>query len=142
MTEPKPKTVSIWLRPELDAAMALRGDNRSQTMAQDLGRLYALYDRALREIDLTENEAMLIVDALNGVLIGADAGALLWANIADSIRLDGLDEKWSVDGPALVEKLQAMTATQAMAVLDAAERFWQQPEKDAGPWVRECFRIK
>lgn len=142
MTEPKPKTVSIWLRPELDAAMALRGDNRSQTMAQDLGRLYALYDRALREIDLTENEAMLIVDALNGVLIGADAGALLWANIEDSIRLDGLDEKWSVDGPALVEKLQAMTATQAMAVLDAAERFWQQPEKDAAPWVRECFRIK
>ncbi|MFY9604024.1 MAG: hypothetical protein WAR00_05190, partial [bacterium] len=37
----------------------------------------------------------------------------------------GLDKKWQVDGKALVKKLKALSHVQALALVDAAERFWQ-----------------
>ncbi len=37
-----------------------------------------------------------------------------------------VDEKWEVDGKALVEKLRGLSDTQALALIDAAERFWNE----------------
>lgn len=134
---------SIRLREAVAAEVEARGESRNQTINRDLDRLYALYKRALREVDLSTKEAMLIVDSLNGTMfIDPLSATLLWANIEDSIRLDGLDAKWEVDGAALVTKLRGLTSIQAMAVVDAAERFWADPEKDIEPWVRECFGIR
>jgi len=121
----EPRTVSIYLRPALETEIEARGDNRNHVIHRDLERLYTLYRLALREMKLTLPEAWFIVDMLNGSLVDAYSAGTLWASAEDACALDGLDKKWQVDGKAFVEKLKALSPVQALALVDAAERFWQ-----------------
>ena len=123
------KTVGIYLRPETEKELAARGENRSHIIARDLDRFYNLCRRAIREVPLSEKEACLIVDSLNGTVLDANTAQSLWFSIEDSINLDGLADKWGVDGASLVEKLKELNAFQAMAIADAAERFWQMSDR-------------
>lgn len=120
-----------------------RGEARSTIITRDLDRLYTLYRRALKRTGLTIDEACLITDALNGSLMTADTAHLLWASIEDAIKYEGLQEKWGVDGKALVEKLRcSLNEIQTMAVIDAAERFWNNEkyrDQDMKIGVAECF---
>ncbi len=140
----KAKNVGLYLRPETERELVLRGENRSHIIARDLDRLYTLYRRAIREVPLTEKEACLIVDSLNGTVLDANTAQLLWANIEDSVKLEGLADKWEVDGPVLVEKFKGLSAFQAMALADAAERFWEMADggkMDVEKGVRKVFNI-
>src|SRR5690606_30197063 len=101
-----------------------RGKARSTVITRDLDRLYTLYRRALRRANLSLDEACLITDALNGSSVTTDTAYMLWAAIENSIKYEGLQEKWKVDGKALVEKLLSLNEIQSLAVIDAAERFW------------------
>jgi len=121
----EPRSVSIYLRPVLEAEIEARGDNRNHIIHRDLERLYTLYRLALREVKLTLPECWFLVDMLNGSLMDANTAGLLWASAEDACALDGLDKKWQVDGKAFVEKLKALSPVQALALADAAERFWQ-----------------
>jgi len=107
--------------PEIDA----RGESRSGVISRDLLRLYTLYRRGLREVRLTTNEACLLVDTLNDAIMDANTAPLLWQQVEDACRIDRLDEKWQVDGKALIEKLKNLDALHCLALVDAAERFWQ-----------------
>lgn len=100
----------------------------TQIAARDLDRYYTLLQRAMPKF--SEPEASLIVDALNGTLSEPHTAHLLWAEIDDAIQLDQLDKKWGVDGPALVQRLRSLSPFEAMAVVDAAERFWLSPNED------------
>ncbi len=137
------KRKSIYMQPEVEAAILQRGDNRSFTINRDLDRLYDLYRRAIQETSLPLAEASLLVDCLNGSLMDARGAGMLWANVQDGIKFDGLDEKWQVDGKALVEKLRGLTQVQCLALVDAAERFWALPAGERGieDGVRKCFNI-
>lgn len=74
---------------------------------------------------LTVAEWKLCADSLNGVWMQeASMLGMTWGGIADSIRLDRLDQKWEVDGPALVRKLQALSYAETIALVDLVERFW------------------
>ncbi len=132
----------IWLRDDLAAEIAARGTNRSGTISRDLERLYTLYQRNLPR-DLTIQEACLIVDVLNGTLMDANSAGLLYAEVEDGCNLEGLAEKWGIDGPALVGKLK-VNDIQALAIIDAAERFWSTPDdqRSIPETVREVFRFK
>ena len=133
-------SVSIY-QPLIDQ-IEERGEARSTIISRDLERLYTLYQRALRRVDLTIDEACLVVDALNSSLMTADTAHLLWAGIEDAIQHENLAEKWGVDGQALVEKLRSLNEVQSMAVIDAAERFWSQQkyrDQDMREAVAECF---
>jgi len=121
---------SVSLRPSVIEQIDTRGDARSTIINRDLERLYTLYRRALAQVNLSVDEACLIVDALNGSIIDANSARLLWASIEDACKLDGLDAKWNVDGQQLVQKLQQLNELQCMAVADAAERFWFGPDRD------------
>ncbi len=121
----EPRTVSIYLRPALETELEARGDNRNHIIHRDLERLYTLYRLALRDVKLTLPEAWFIVDMLNGTIMDANIAGLLWASAEDACALDGLDKKWQVDGKAFVKKLKKLSDTQALALVDAAERFWQ-----------------
>ena len=126
MKKKEPRTVSIYLRPELEAEIEARGSNRNHIIHRDLERLYTLYRLALREVKLTLSEAWFIVDMLNGTIMDANTAGLLWASAEDACALDGLDKKWQVDGKAFVKKLKKLSDTQALALVDATERFWQE----------------
>lgn len=51
----------------------------------------------------------------------------LEAAVQDGIALEGLDEKWSVDGHTLLTKLRGLNYAQTVALLDALERWWGGP---------------
>lgn len=117
-------TIDAALLPELDA----RGDERSGVIRADLCRYYRLLAEArtrLREL-LTPAELSAIVDIQNGhwyqELLYADE---IWANVEDGCRLEGLAEKWHIDGPALVEKLKQLPLLEVHALADATQQFWQ-----------------
>lgn len=140
------KSVSVNLQPEILDALAERGQ-RAPTINRDLERLYTLYERALRRVSLTVDEACLIVDALNSSLYDARTAGLLPAGIQDAIQLEGLAEKWNVDGDALVKKLSSLDELACLAIIDAAERFWfgekyRKENMDIREAVKEIFGVK
>ena len=137
------KSVSVNLQPEILDALAERGQ-RAPTINRDLGRLYALYERALRRVNLTLDEACLITDAMNGTLHDIRSGIRFWIGVQDAIELDGLDRKWGVDGKVLIEKLSQLDELSCMAIVDAAERYWSGEKyrnMDIREAVAECFGI-
>lgn len=118
--------LSVRLPDDFMAELEKRGD-RATVIRETLERHFSLLARArpsLREA-LTPDEISLIADAGNGVLYEAWSIPHLSAGVADSIALDGLDAKWGVDGPALVEKLRRLDAAQTFALADAVERYWK-----------------
>ncbi len=127
------QVVSFRVPQELEKEIIARG-NPSEVIRRDLERLYTLYRRALRRINLTPEEMKLIADSLNGLngtIMDASTAPMLWAQVEDAIKLDRLDQKWGVNGRELVEKLRELTDIEALAVVDAAERFWTDPDRDA-----------
>jgi len=102
------------------------GDTLGSVAKRDLERYYHALALALRSVDLTEGEALLISDASNGTLWQHHSMSLLWAEVDDACALEHLDRKWSVDRSALVGKLRQLTLIQTFAICDAAERFWNR----------------
>lgn len=118
----------------VEAQLEARAGERSSPglIAQrDLQRYYWLLEASLPS--LSEAEWKLINDACDGVIYDTTSARLLWAGIDDAIRLDGLADKWQVDGPVLVNKLRNLSAAQVLAVIDQAERFWAGSIKGAEP---------
>ena len=137
------RKTSIYLREELEEKLKVRGKETSSLINRDLERLYSLYQRSLRQVQLTPAEACLIVDSQNGTLHDARSAPMLWGGIEDSINLDGLAEKWEIDGPALVEKLKQLNDLQCMSIIDAAERFWEEcPQGNIREDVKRFFVIR
>ncbi len=114
----------------------------SMVARRDLERYYALLERELAQLHLSEGEALLLCDAGNGLLSEPQTMQLLWAQVDDAIRLEGLDRKWDVDGPALVAQLRALTPGQAFAVTDAIERFWTSADADSRDTVRAVGLVR
>jgi hypothetical protein len=136
--------VSFYLRDELNAQIKARG-GLTEIIHRDLDRLYSIYDRSLREVSLSLSEAMLIIDAVNGSLYDVTSAHLLWAGVEDAIKLDKLDQKWSVDGQALVNKLRDLNTIHSLAIIDAAERVWHAvsngDNRDFKEVVKETFGV-
>jgi hypothetical protein len=123
---------SIWVGEALERALAERVEE-GRAMRSTSGVINSIADRYGEVVrrsmpSLSQNEWMLIFDSLNGVILSDSAQSVagLWGGIEDSIRLDGLDEKWQVNGPALVDRLRALSYPEQVAIADTAERFWAQ----------------
>lgn len=115
---------AIYLPGHILAELKARGweANRSGTITRDLERLYTLYQRALRRVRLTVDEAVAVCAVINGASYDATTAPLLWAAIEDADRLEGLGDAHGIDARALAAKLRALGDLEAMAVVDAAER--------------------
>lgn len=102
----------------------------------DLGRYRALVraaqTRLADERMFTAAEGTLILDALNGTLLGDRPETLVWS-VEDAMRLDGLAEKWGVDADGLAKKLNSLTPLALHAVADRAETFWASVGSEDGP---------
>lgn len=92
--------------------------------------LYLLRDSLARLKNVfTLEEAQMIFASSNGTLWEVHTAPLLWANVEDSHRYDGTGDEWGVDVPVLVEKLKGLNHLQCMALVDAIQRWYAQPEK-------------
>jgi hypothetical protein len=130
------KTHSFTLEPGLVARLKSRitKGSRSELLSRMLLEYMDALDDGLRQAQgkLTKSEASAILDVQNGTVtqpIGMWLGDALALQIHDSIP-DGIAEKWGIDAPALVAKLQAMTQIETWALLDWAARFWTGDIKD------------
>src|SRR5260370_41463197 len=70
-------------------------------------------------------EALLMADALNGVILDAWTKHLLWLSIEDAIRTGGLDRKWGVGGAALVERLRSLTPVEQGMIAYRIQQVWE-----------------
>ncbi len=134
---------SISINPGIESKLSARGDNLSGTINRDLERYYALLDRALHSVPLTEQEAWFLLDLLNGTFCDVSTAEMLWAEAQDGIEFESMDQKWAVDGAELVKKLQGLNALQALALVDAVERFWERHNFESvdNSIVRKYFSI-
>lgn len=114
-----------------------RFDFASSGVEEILNRYKELIAIEKRNLGLTKNEAMLIVDSLNATIKDMMVIHGLEYNIEDGIHYEGLDEKWEVDGKALVEKLKSMNNLQRLAILDGVEYYWQNSQMDSDELLRK-----
>lgn len=102
--------------------------NRSAEISMALNNWYTTMMQLKINMDLmfSDEEKGLIIDATNGVYVGDMFNAtLIWANVDDSIDMDGLDEKWNVDDPkALVDKLRKLSPAHCWALVEAIRDWW------------------
>jgi hypothetical protein len=104
----------------------------SAIASRDLARYYDTIARSLATLTFSEAEASAICDALNGTMLDSpDTYRFAWAEIADADRLNGLGEKWGVDGQALAARVRALHPAELVALVDAVDRFWTITTHDA-----------
>jgi hypothetical protein len=117
---------------KLKAALLQRGENTSAVGLRDLKRYYALLNYHLLELSLTLGEANLICEALKDYWFEDDSeqARAIWKRVNDAIQRDHLDQKWSVNDKAFIDKLQALTHLQAVALVDAVERYWVREQSN------------
>lgn len=125
----------VWFGPQLQRLVDERAD-RDAGMRSASGVINAVADRYLEIVRrslpvLSVGEWCLIFDSLNGVWHQDHAALYVGAlthGITDSIALDRLDQKWEVDGAALLRTLEQCSFCGRVAIVDAAERFWTTPD--------------
>lgn len=77
--------------------------------------------------ELTEPEWNACRDALNGVwLRDTDMLRMVWAEIADADKINGLGAKWEVDAQALSQRIRDMTPAETVALVEAVEAWWAE----------------
>lgn len=138
------KTITtILLTDELIAATRLRG-TRSEIVRRDLSRYYGLLARAKQELQpmFSVDELSLIAEALNGSLLTDERiGHDLLADVSDAVRLNGLAEKWNVNGPALIAKVRELRDdARGYALVDAVEIWWRRVGDGEGVTVEDILR--
>lgn len=98
-------------------------------------------DREIRGV-FTPAEWKYLADSLNGTMAVGDfryIPSALVANVEDSAKYDGLDEKWGVDISALVAKINGLSCSSADAIFRRVEAFWDEcwrnPDTDIDKWA-------
>lgn len=85
----------------------------------------------------TPAEWMLMAGSLNGTIATSDFRcypSALAANIEDSDKFDNMGEKWGVNIPRLIDKINRLTAAQVDAVFTRIEEFWNDENRDLNSW--------
>lgn len=116
---------------------------RSMAINRSLDRYFDLLTRTRRELRqlLNDKEMGLILDALNGTAFFDTFGIyLVHHEIADAISMDRLDEKWEIDGKALVDKMTAMNDAQRLTLVDAVQVWWDRVANGEQPEYSEALK--
>lgn len=127
--QPDCATLELCLPPEIVSEVAARisggsyDRSRDQVVLNDLDRYYTGLAASLRALDLTVAEASLVTEALwSTFTYGTAVNGGVAADVEDLIRFEAADEKWNVDGVALVARLRAAGPAAETAIQDAVER--------------------
>lgn len=83
---------------------------------------------------LAYEEWMAVIDCLNGYASQENVNQYVYAltfNLSDSFNLDAINEKWKIDGQALLDKVQNMTSCEKLSIVDVADQFWSNDWKNA-----------
>jgi len=130
---------------QVEARQARPGEeqstDRSSVIAKSLDRYFyalAAARRGLRE-RFSAGEQGLLIDVLNGNLFASPCAiGFLEHEVAAGI-VDGLAERWHVDGAALMKKLKALSYVEKLALIDAAERWLHRAGRGEQPQAGEML---
>ncbi len=108
-----------------------------------------LYEGTLRELRarpeatrFTTNEANLILDALNGLLLTPGVtGQHLDLEVRDGIAINALDEKHEVDRAHLLAAIDACTLFERHTIEAWAARFWSSGAFNDEPFIRRHIAL-
>lgn len=128
--------------PPLDALAIVGGTAPDVNLA--VGAFARMIGRATEALDLGEGEWNAIADVLNGCMITSEFPPQQYValEVSDGDTLNGLGEKWSIDGQALARKISEMDDVSAWAVVFAARFFWSYYQHDLPhDWWRIRHRI-
>lgn len=106
---------------------------------RDLLRYYELIETTCRAMRLNTNEWSLIIDALNGTIF-PDVSMIVSVKyeIFDALALNQLAKKWDVDESAFRVKIDGWTELECIAVIDAAEQYWNMVKDPDEPLTHEA----
>jgi len=128
---------SVSLPSPVLAALKLRNeDNLSGAISRAVMRYLSVlaYERRELRPQFSPAECGLILDACNGIAFMDSFSVRLFPEgVRDAIEMDRLDQKWQVDGPSLLAKLDATTFSQRMALVDAVQRWWGSTTEPGEP---------
>ena len=110
----------------LQTALLQRGEDANTIELRDLKRYYALLNYHLIEIYLTQGECQLVCEALKDYRIedDPDRARTIWKQVHTAVVRDKLDRKWNVNRETFRSKIQDLHHLQAVALVDAVERYW------------------
>lgn len=136
------KTLII-LERDVEELINEKPDGLSNRITILLRRYRDLRTYAANELrgKFTPAEWMYIVDALNGTIISDDSlrysASVLATSMQEANTYENLGAKWSVDVPAMVDKILSLTHSQVDALYWRIEKFWDNAEKiDTSEWAK------
>lgn len=140
-----PKRTSFMLYPRAQAFLEARDEgNFSSALNQSVERYEEILKQARTNLLalLSEKEMALIIDVLNGTLFSEPVSIhMVYGEVEDGVRMEGLDQKWEIDGPALIEKVHNLGYPEKVALVDAAERWWKSTGDGKQPgWLETLKR--
>lgn len=120
---------SIYIGDKMAAVLGPCGDDTDITLSGRINQVAERYAATLRRAGLPEFSAGEL-DLLRNLFAAPsmeDAERLrgVWMRAEDSIKLDGSDRLYQVDGAALVEKLKTLRYDQELALIEAVEQWWR-----------------
>lgn len=110
-------------------------------IAENLANLQQIRRYSLNEIKgkFSPAEWSYMADSLNGTMVTTEFrcsfGALA-ISIKESDTFDGFGEKWKVDVPGLIDKINKLTGAQVDAVFTRINEFWYSEDKDMETWSK------
>lgn len=122
----KKNRTTIYIAGPLHTAIGASPTSISGRLATIADRYLEITRRQRVESKFSEAELNAFRDSCNGTLFEPAQlidGAIL-ANFVDS-EVDGLYEKWDIDGQATAKKLAALSYTEQVALVEAIEQWWR-----------------
>lgn len=122
--------INIYLPASIHEVLKKRGLGSGENIIKrDLERYYTLLEHSLKRVSISEREWDYLRDALNGTIFTPEIIPYLPRALADAVKdsaFDGIGEKYGVDVDALLEKILNLSPSEALAVVDAVECWWEQ----------------
>ncbi|MFW9872538.1 MAG: hypothetical protein ACFFG0_05495 [Candidatus Thorarchaeota archaeon] len=140
------KKISISIPDELEKQIRERAGKNTPFSTQIQNDLDIYYDSLIKESykemkDYFEyKEALLLCDVMNGHLynfkqISFEIKGIAW-------KLEGVDQKWEVDKNQLLEKVEKLSLSQGIWLIDIIRKFWNvgKIERDKEE-IKKMFNI-
>lgn len=127
------KRTTIYIAGPLEKAIGASPSSISGRLVTIGDRYSEIVRRQRVETKFAEAELNALRDCCNGTLFEPAQlidGAIL-ANFEDS-AIDGLYDKWTIDGPATAAKIAALSYPEQVALVEAIEQWWRT-QCPAGP---------
>lgn len=128
----------------MDGRSDHHGEDRSAVIFRSLERYLSIVNRSKVEMSkqFTDKECGLILDACNGIAFYDTVNIqLMPASVDDAIEMDGLDQKWGVDGKGLMHKLNALGYAERVAMVDAIQLWWNRVSAGEQPQWGDLLKV-